>query len=62
MKWLYVILIALLTFYGPAELSRYILAYGLDRELLFELVVMWGLFLTAMVIVYKTTGGRHAPI
>ena len=55
MKWLIFGLIVLFTIYAPIELTRVILEYGSDGELVSELMFMWGLYVLGMLIL-KTSG------
>ncbi|MBA7637573.1 hypothetical protein ES703_45219 [subsurface metagenome] len=53
LKALVVTLICLLTLYAPVELTRVIVAWGLDAELLAELSIFWALYLLAILILIK---------
>ena len=58
LRRLYILLLILLTIYAPLELTRYIFAYGIDRELIVELSIMWALYVSAMVIIPRLLRSR----
>lgn len=47
-----ILIVCLLTLYPPVELTRLIVAYGLDTELILELVALWVLYLSGIVLAY----------
>lgn len=53
MKVTLLVIICLLTLYAPLELSRLIIRYGLDIELIGELSIIWVFYLAAMGILIK---------
>ncbi len=51
MKHLWILLISLLTLYGPVELTRVILDWrGFSGEFMFEICFMWLFYAIAMII------------
>lgn len=51
MKCLWILLISLLTLYGPVELTRVILDWGgFSSEFIFEICFMWLFYAIAMII------------
>ena len=53
-------MICIMTLYAPAELTRVILAYGLDYELITEIVLMWLLYLGAIFFIAKVMKVKDA--
>ncbi len=53
LKVLVIVFICLLTLYAPIELTRVIVAWGLDAELIAELSIFWVLYLIAILILIK---------
>ena len=39
------------TLYAPLELTRYIVAFGLTNQLIFEIIFIWVLYVISMSIV-----------
>lgn len=59
MKVLWTLLVVLLTIYAPVELTRVIIVYTeLQGEYVRELIILWTLYLAAVVIVYKLLEGK----
>ena len=46
------LLICFLTLYAPIELTRVIVAWGLQGQFIGEVCLMWTMYITAMVVVY----------
>lgn len=50
--FLITLLVALLTGYGPTELTLVLIRWGLAPQFIFEIIFMWAFWLAGVIVIY----------